>query len=279
MKKNILIVTLILSAFLIELSSCKRDYTLLDPVQTTQGTSYLAIIDAAPNFSSIFGKPDSFNVFINGEKITGFAPGAKPQYMTFGATFPSTTTGFGYIAVPPGAQQIKLSVTGVNNADSIPIVTFNKTFVANQRYTFMITDNIKSSQDSSQIFVRDVYTFPPTTGYYNLRFIDAVVNDTAAVDFYSYAKNKAIYSNIPPDSFTSFTQIGINAQTTDTLYVTRYDHAADLAKVPLSGRTILAKMAFQAGNQKSYTIYFKGDFNVTSTSNSKYRSLSFYRHE
>lgn len=275
MKKNIITVMLILSAFLIELSSCKRDYTLLDPVQTTQGTSYLAIIDAAPNFNTIFGQPDSFNVFINGAKVSGFAPGAKPPFMTFGATFPSTTSGFGYVAVPPGPQQIKLTVSGVNNADSIPIATFNKTFVANQQYTFMITDNIKSSQDSSQIFVQDVYTFPPTTGYYNLRFIDAVVNDTAAVDFYSYSKNAAIFSKVLPGGVTAFTQVGVNSQTTDTLYVTR----AAPSSTPLSARTILAKMAFQAGNQKSYTLYFKGDFNITATNNLKYRSLSFYRHE
>lgn len=279
MKKSILIVTLILSALLIELSSCKRDYTLLDPVQTTEGTSYIALIDASPNFAAIYGEPDSFNVFINGKKITGFQPGTKPPFMTFGATFPSTTTGFGYVAVPPGPQTIKLYVSGVNSADSILITTFNKVFEPNKQYTFMLTDSILSPIESSQIFVQDVYTFPPTTGYYNLRFINAVANDTASVDFYSYAMNSVIYSDISPLGVTAFTQIGSNAQTTDTLYVTRHDHAADLAKVPLSGRTILAKMAFQAGNQKSYTVYYRGDFNILNTKDIKYRSLSFYRHE
>jgi hypothetical protein len=275
MKKNILIVTLILSALLIELSSCKRDYQLVSPVQKTNGTSYLAIIDASPNFSTIFGQPDSFNVFINGNKITGFTPNAKVPVMTFGSTFPSTTTGFGYIAVPPGAQQIKLSVPGLTNSDSIPIVTFNKVFEANKQYTFMLTDNIKSDKDSSQIFVEDDYTFPPTNGYYNLRFIDAVVNDTAAVDVFSYTSNSVIFSNVSPGGVSSFTQIGANLQTTDTLYVTR----AASSKIPLSARTILAKMAFQAGNQKSYTVYFRGDFNITTKSDPKYMSLSFYRHQ
>ncbi|MEO8820599.1 MAG: DUF4397 domain-containing protein [Ginsengibacter sp.] len=277
MKKYILIATVILSTFLIELSSCKRDYKLLDPVQTTDGMSFLAIIDASPNFSLIFGQPDSFNVFINGKKISGFTATAHDPYMSFGSTFPSTTSGFGYIAVPSGPQQIKLTVSGVNNSDSIPIATFNKTFESGKQYTFMITDNIKSDRDSSQIFVEDDYTFPPTTGYYNLRFIDAVVDDTAAVDLYSYVTNSAIYSNVQPDGLTGFTQFGANLQTTDTFYVTRHDPAADHANTPLSGRTVLAKMAFQAGTQKSYTVYFRGD--IDSTSKAKMPGLSFYRHK
>lgn len=273
MKKNILV--LIISILLIQLSSCERDYTLLDPVQRTDGLSYLAIIDASPNFRTIFGQPDSFNVFINGNKISGFTPGSKPPVLTFGATFPSTTTGFGYVAIPSGPQQIKLSVSGVNNADSIPIVTFNKVFEPDKQYTFMITDNIKSANDSAQIFVEDDYTFPPTDGYYNLRFIDAVTNDTAAVDLFSYARNAVIFSNVTPGGISAFTQLGSNLQTTDTLYVTR----TASSKTPLSARTILGKMAFQAGNQKSYTVYLRGDFTITDKSNLKFLSMSFYRHK
>jgi len=275
MKKNILTTTLIVSILLIQLSSCKRDYKLLDPVQTTDGYAYLAIIDASPNFRSIYNLPDSFNVFINGNKISGFTPGAKPPVLTFGGTFPSTTTGFGYVAIPAGEQNIKLSVPGVHQADSIAITTFKKSLEANKQYTFMITDNISSSNDSSQIFVEDQYTFPPTRGYYNLRFIDAVTNDTAAVDLFSYAKNSAIFTNIAPGGLSAFTQVGANLQTTDTLYVTR----AASSKVPLSARTILAKMAFQGGDQKSYTIYMKGDFKVTTKTDPKYMALTFYRHQ
>jgi hypothetical protein len=37
-------------------------------------------------------------------------------------------------------------------------------------------------------------------------------------------------------------------------------------------------MAFQGGNQKSYTVYYQGDFSLPN-SNKKGPSLSFYRHE
>lgn len=281
MKKHISYFAIIGALMLLGYSSCKKGFTLQAPVHNTDGTAYLAIIDASPNFRYIFNQPDSFNVFINGIKITGFNQASTQKFMTYGATFPSTTSGFGYVAVPPGAQQIKLSLSGPTLADSVTLATFTKNFLPNQQYTFMITDSVNSSRDSSQIFLQDVYTFPPTRGYYNLRFIDAVLNDTAGlkVDLYSYAKNAVIFSNITPGGTSAFTQVGVNLQTTDTLYVTRSLATGRPSSTPLAARTILAKMAFGAGDQKSYTVYFRGDINITATSNVKSRQLSFYRHE
>ena len=280
MKNKIVVTAIIFAATLIGISSCKRDFPITASVKTTEGTAYLAIVHASPNFRKLFNAKDSFNVFINGQKITGFTPNTTSPFMTFGATFPSTSSGFGYIAIPAGQQQIKLSVSGVINADSIPIVTFNKTLLANRRYSFIITDSIKSLRDSSQMFMEDKYSFPPTVGYYNVRFVNAVVNDTAKVDLYSYAKNGVIYSNIRPDSATAFSQIGVNQQVSDTLYVTRSLASGVSSTTPLSQRIILAKMSFGAGNQKSYTVYYRGDFSIpTVPANAKARSITFYRHE
>jgi Domain of unknown function (DUF4397) len=277
MKKNTLFPTIIL-ATAISLFSCKKEYKLVATTKSTDGLAYLAVIDASPNFRKIFNMPDSFNIFVNGQKISGFAPGGASQFMSFGKAYPPTTTGFGYVGIPAGTQQIKLSVSGVNLADSVTIATFTKTLAANQQYSFIITDSVKSSRDSSQIFLQDVYSFPPTVGYYNVRFVNAVWNDTATVDLYSYTRNTVIYSKITPGAATSFTQVGANLQTTDTLYVTRSLSPKLPSTTPLSQRTILAKMAFQGGNQKSYTVYYQGDFSLP-TANKKSRSMSFYRHE
>lgn len=277
MKKNNLY-GLIIIATIFSLASCKRDFTLVATTESPNGMAYLAVIDASPNFRKIFNKPDSFNIFVNDEKISGYAPGAASQFMTFGQAYPPTTTGFGYVAVSPGTKQIKLSLSSATKADSVPIVTFTKTLLANHQYSFIITDSVKSSRDSSQMFVEDIYSFPPTLGYYNVRFVNAVWNDTANVDLYSYARNAVIYSKIAPGGITSFSQIGANLQSTDTLYVTRSLATGVPTSTPLSQRTILAKMAFQAGNQKSYTVYYQGDFNLPA-SNKKSRSLSFYRHK
>jgi hypothetical protein len=278
MKKNILFTAIILATIISSLFSCKRDYKLVATTQSTEGTAYLAVIDASPNFQRIFNMRDSFNIFVNGQKISGYAPGSSSPFMSYGKAYPPTTTGFGYVALPAGTSEIKLSVSGINNADSIPIATFTKTLAANQQYSFIITDSVNSPHDSSQIFLNDIYTFPPTVGYYNVRFVNTVWNDTANVDLYSYTRNAVIYSNIAPGKATNFSQIGANLQTTDTLYVTRSLAPKIPSTTPLSQRTILAKMAFQGGNQKSYTVYYQGDFSLP-TANKKSRSMSFYRHE
>jgi len=277
MKKNILCAVIILTTA-ISLLSCKKEYKLVATTESTDGLAYLAVIDASPNFRTIFNMPDSFNIFVNGQKISGFAPGGASQFMSFGKAYPPTTTGFGYVGIPAGTQQIKLSVSGVNLADSVTIATFTKTLAANQQYSFIITDSVNSTRDSSQIFLHDIYSFPPTVGYYNLRFVNAVWNDTASVDLYSYVRNAVIYSKIVPGTATVFTQVGANLQTTDTLYVTRSLGAKVPSSTPISQRTILAKMAFQAGNQKSYTVYYQGDFSLPA-SNKKGPSLTFYRHQ
>ncbi|HEY8660563.1 MAG TPA: DUF4397 domain-containing protein [Chitinophagaceae bacterium] len=278
MKNKLLYSTLFFAVALISLSSCKRDFPITASVQTTEGTAYLAVVHASPNIRKIFNAQDSFNVFINGEKISGFTPGTISPFMTYGATFPSTSSGFGYFEVTPGQLQIKLSVSGKVNPDSIEIITLNRTLLAGHQYSFIITDSITSLRDSSRMFIEDIYRFPPTVGYYNLRFVNAVVNDTAKVDLFSYAKNGVIYSGIRPDSATAFNQIGANLQVTDTLYITRTLATGVPSSTPLSQRTILAKMSFAAGNQKSYTVYYRGDFTLPTT-NAKSRAITFYRHE
>ena len=280
MKNKILLTALIGAILMVGFTACKRDFPITASVQKAEVMAYLSIVHASPNFRKIFNAQDSFNVFINGQKITGFTPATTPAFMTFGATYPNTSTGFGYIAVPAGQQQIRLSVSGKVNPDSINILTLNKTMLANHQYSFIITDSINSLRDSSKMFMEDVYNFPPTVGYYNIRFVNAVVNDTAMADLYSYARNGIIYNNIRPDSATAFTQIGVNLQVTDTLYITRSLAKGVPSTTPLAQRTILAKMAFQAGSQKSYTVYYRGDFSIPIVpANTKARTITFYRHE
>jgi hypothetical protein len=139
----------------------------------------------------------------------------------------------------------------------------------------MITDSIKSTRDSSRIFVEDVYK-TPSPGYVNIRFINTVIKDTGKVDLFSYAKGATIATRIKPDSMSGFLSIGFNPQTPDTFYITRTlpkDTAA-----PLSWRTVLAKMVFNSTNvanlstQRTVTLYYKGD------TTAKSRALSGFVH-
>lgn len=266
-KKNLaIILTCVLASGYI---SCKRDYTMKSPALTTQGKSFLKIVDASPNFRNIFNFPDSFNVIINGNKITSYTPGTS-VLMTFGAIFPTVSSGYGYVAIDPGTAIVKLSV-GITNPDSVQIATFTKTFVADKYYTFLITDAVSATRDSAKMFIQDTYS-PVPAGYYNLRFIHAVLNDTAgkAVDIWSTRANRYIWTNIKPDSITSFSQWAYNPILNDTLYVRR------------SGDRTIALDTLNAAsfaNQRTYTLYYRGDGNSNLSSNTKKRHLATYVHQ
>lgn len=269
MIKNKAFIAVVLAATLFLMNSCKRDFTLKSPTLSTDGAALLKIINVSPNFRAIFNAPDSFNVFVNGTKVTGFTPGGSGNYiLTYGAQFPTVSSGYGYISIPPGTDAIKLSTGGVVNADSIPIATFTKTLMPNATYSFIITDSINSPRDSSQIFVQDVYV-QPNPGFYNLRFIHAVLNDTAGktVDVWSTRTNRNIVVNFKPGAITPFVELPYNQLFSDTFYVRRSGTLNNLA-------TLNSVSLF---NGRTYTLLYKGDANlITGT---KQRGLLTYVHQ
>ena len=269
MIKNKAFITLVLAGSLFSMNSCKRDFTLKSSTQSTDGTALLKIINASPNFRSIYNAPDSFNVFVNGTKVTGFTPGGSGNYiLTYGAQFPTVSSGYGYISVPPGTDDIKLTLGGVINADSIPVATFTKTLLPNASYSFIITDSIKSPRDSSQIFVQDVFT-QPNPGFYNLRIIHAVLNDTAGklIDIWSTRTNRNLAINLKPGAVTAFAQLPYNQLLTDTFYVRRSGTAINLA--------FLNSASFSNG--RTYTLLYRGDGNLST--GTKAKGLVTYVHQ
>ena len=286
MKKYSLFSIIIVAATFITLSACKRDFIIkTTPTIADSSFAYLKLVDIAPYFRQVTGAADSINVFINGVKLNGPA-------LSYNSLFPisinvsSTATNLivnSYLAVTPGQQTIKLSVAGVVNPDSIPIVSFTKNLVAGRMYSLLITDSIKSARDSAQIFVQDFWP-APAAGFINLRLAHGVLNDTAGklVDVFSYAKGTTILSNVKPGQVTGFTSIGYNFQTPDTFYITRplpVQTPALSPYTPVSQRTVLAKLLFTpistgAVPQRTFTLYFKGDGNLTS--GTKARSLASY---
>ncbi|MEO6000722.1 MAG: hypothetical protein ABIN89_27990 [Chitinophagaceae bacterium] len=268
MKKNILAIVVICIS-ITAYYSCKRDYTMKSPAYPTGGKSFLKIIDASPNFRKVFNQPDSFNVIINGKKITAYTPGST-VLMTFGAIFPTTSSAYGYLAIDPGTSIVSLSL-GVSNPDSVQIATFTKTFDPDKYYTFMITDAIGPTRDTAKMFIKDVYS-PVPTGYYNLRFIHAVLNDTAgkAVDIWSTRANRYLWTNIKIDSITSFSQWAYNPILSDTFIVRR-------TGTPAIVLDTLSAVNFS--NQRTYTLYYRGDGTISATTNLKKRRLAAYLHQ
>ncbi|MBO9203185.1 MULTISPECIES: DUF4397 domain-containing protein [Niastella] len=272
MRKNIMAVTATaLVMTFIALVSCNRDYEAAAPYQTPAGTAYLRVVHAAPNFSTLFGSVrvrDSINILVGGTKISGFLSGGNP-YMSYGSIYPLGSTLYGYVSVPAGEQEIKLT-TGVTNPDSITLKTFSKVLAPDTYYSFLITDSINSQRDAAQIFVKDSLT-TPTIGYFNLRFIHAVLEDATVktvdtIDVFSTRNNRNIYSKITPGTVTTFSQFAYNSQLNDTLYVRRVRSTTNLAT--------LNNVAF--GNQRTYTLYFQGDGTLTT---GKVKSLATYVHK
>ncbi len=268
MKKITLYISLFLAAA-ITFVACRKDATDWNAAYdaSTDATAYFRVVHASPFFRQQFNAPDSFNVYVNNIKVNS-------PFLTYGSIFPGTSTGFGYIAVPPGLQQVRISVNGFASAspDSTQLINFTKVFTNGQYYTLFISDSLKFYPDAA--FVPDVYT-KPLNGNVNIRFMHGVLNDTAGktVDIYSYARNATVFSNIKPGQVTAFNSLGFNVGVADTFYVTRNAPAGTL----LANRIVLAKLAFAPTNQRTYSLYFRGDANLTT--GTKARTLSSYLHQ
>jgi hypothetical protein len=268
MKKYILATFLLASvAVMVMLYSCKKALTKVADYKIADSSmAYIKIVDAADSFRARTGRPDTFALFINNIRVTS-PNSATSTALSFGGVWPVTTTASnGYLAVYPGVDSIKLAVPGQVIPDSLYVTAFLKNLLPGKYYTFLVTDSVKSARDSNRIFVQDVFT-TPVPGYINLRFANAVINDTAGktVDLWSYSRNAAVVSKIKPDSITSFQVLGINTAVSDTFYVRR------------TGTTLnLAKLAIPFNSQRTYTLFYYGDGNLTA--GKKARALGSFNH-
>jgi len=262
MKRNIIYITLVAITVILA-TSCKRDISYVASYQypDNTGTAYLRIVHAAPYFRLLYNQPDSFNVYINNAKINF-------QFLTFGSLFPATLTN-GYAAIPAGLEQIRLSVNGIVNVDSLTIATFTKTLTAGNYYSFILTDSLKSPNPAMQMFVQDAVPVV-LPGYYNLRVINAAYEDSVTtttgndtLDVWSYARNGLVATKLVPGSITSFSTLGTNIAVPDTFYVTRLPPAKPTGPAtPLANRIVLAKLAVTPIS-RNYTLLIKGDNSQT----------------
>ena len=226
--------------------ACKKQTTLVAVTSPVGTNAFIKIVHASPNFITLYKVPtDSLNVYVGSEKVTATA-------LHFGGGFPSPTSGniLGYATAPSGQQTIRVSATGVTTKDSITVASFTENLAPGGYYTFVITDSVNSTRDSSRIFVRDTYTASPAgPGYFYIRFIHGVVAGADTVDLYDPRRNQTLFSKIRKDSTTTFTNFPTTLGLPDTLYVRQS-----------STGTVLAKLnTYQFGDQQSYTAYYIGD--------------------
>ena len=117
------------------------------------------------------------------------------------------------------------------------------------------------------MFVADTYT-KPELGFYNIRFVHTVLNDTLGktIDIYSTRNAKNIFTAVKPSSVTSYSKYPFNSLLSDTLYVRRSGTLINLAT--LNGQIF--------ADQRTYTLYYRG--NGSLTTGIKARSLATYIH-
>jgi hypothetical protein len=220
-------------------------------VKSLDNTAYLKVIHAAPGFAAVFNAPDNFNIVVggvNGQRIAAA--------LTYNSAFPSNTTNTNtYAAVPSGSQDIRLVLKGVVNIDSVGIATIPKNLEAGNYYTLVITDSITTTPDYSKIFTQDVFPIP-VPGTYLVRFIHAVMNDTAGkkVDVYSFRAGANIFTNLSPGNVTGFNLTNYNT-IPDTISIRRSGTTFELARVN--------NIPFNS--ERVYTICYRGDKLSTGT--------------
>ncbi len=252
-----------LAAGVMVFTSCEKQADRTANYTTLEGKAFIRVIHASPSFRQVFNAPDSINIYVNNEKVNG-------PLITYGGLFPTAaTTGFGYIAVPTGLQTVKVTVAGRVTPDSIQLAVLTNQATAGQRYSIILTDNIKSTRDSSKMILPDNIT-QPTTGNYRIRFVNAIAADTAGttVSIFSTRRNGNIFNSIAPGQVVDFQTLPFNSQLSDTLYVRRPGSTFNLAT--LNGASF--------GNQRSYTIIYRG-YGGTVTTGTKGRTLVTYLDE
>ncbi|MFN2437691.1 MAG: DUF4397 domain-containing protein [Chitinophagaceae bacterium] len=243
------------------ITACDKDTEWNADRTFTAPFSYVRIINVAPSFRTIFNERDSVNVSFNGAKFNA-------GYITYNSVFPSAD----YSAVPSGNQLVRLNY-GVLNPDSTTIYSFSKTLEGAQRYSLIITDSIKSNNDAVQMWLKDNFT-QPAQGMFGIRLVHAVTNDTVgkAIDLYSVRQQKNLFTNIQKSTSTDFVYSPIPVSG-DTLIVHRSGTNIELARIP---RTTDVNLPITLGNQRVYTVIYKGNTTITATTNTRARSLLLY---
>ncbi|HEY4108653.1 hypothetical protein [Puia sp.] len=244
--------------------SCKRDIALKDPaVPASANSAHVSFIDVAVNLNTVLGaKADTFNILINGIKVTGYTAGTSPV-MTMGSIYPLAGTSYGYAEVPTGDQTIKFA-RGVNTLDSVLFYSFNETFQANTYYTLLVTDSIKSSNDQLRMVLKDNFTLTDSTAY-NMRFINTVLNDTASVDVYSARQAKTIFAGVKPGAVVDFGQFR-SSFVSDTLYCRRAGTTTNLDVLNTQ----------QLNGYRTYTLIYEGDAKNATAKDPKRHHLVAY---
>ncbi|MDB5251266.1 MAG: hypothetical protein JWP27_435 [Flaviaesturariibacter sp.] len=263
MRKSNLFLSLLLAGSAL-FTACHKDIPVNATVDMSDGNAYVRIVDVAPNFNSIAGIKDSFNLFIGANKINN----ANLTYNTF---FPVGTTPL-YVSIPAGNQLFRFEQNPYVKADSAApanIYSITRKLEAGKYYSYIVTDSFKSTNPAKQMFLEDNFT-PPEAGKFGIRFIHAVHNDTAVgktVDVFSTKQKANIFTNVAAGTATGFLYFPIPTTSGgDTVILRRSGTLYEIARIN----------AMTQSSGRVYSLLYRGTATGVLTTSSKYRGLTSY---
>lgn len=247
------------AVLLVFLSACSKKVEYIAEPNSADGKAYIKLLHVAPNFTTLTGLTDKVSVFYTAP--TGMYTKITGTTLAYDSYFPTTTNT--YVALDPGTHTLRFSIGGVVLADSINFYNTQVQLEAGKKYSYFLTDNIKSNA----MFLADNVPAVDTNSI-ALRFVHAILNDTAgkAVDVYSKRNNAVIFSSRNAATSSDFATFAYTS-VSDTLVVRRAGTSFALAT--LNG--------FSSTKGRSYSIVYKGNGAVTTTT-AKPRSLAVYGH-
>jgi Domain of unknown function (DUF4397) len=225
------------------LNACKKnDSTKPGEIFNTGQSAYLKVYNATLSSARNY-------LYVDNNLYTGSLIG-------YGGTFPASTT---YATVPTGTKSVsfKDTMTGTFQAP----IGFSKNFEAGKYYSLITYDTVGSIK---YLVTEDNLTQPTDTSsrlrFANLSFSTVPVPN---IDIYSQRLNKNIFTDVAPGTVTGFIN-HLSRTPGDTLYPRATGTTANLTTA----------LIFTPGQQRSYTIIFRGRYQ--STSGTVTRNLTFY---
>jgi hypothetical protein len=241
----------LLSAFLLVMGCTKKPVDKITKEQTDFGASahiqfYNAVVESSRNF-----------LYADGAQLNGTA-------LALGSSFPAT----GYLSTNPSSGYSFVLAAGLHSLvlkDTLASttqapITFAENFQGNTNYTIFAYDTITAPK------VKIVQTpiVIPADLTARVRFANFIYSTDAvpAIDIWSVKKQTNVATGLQKTDVTDF--VSFTGQLNDTLIVRSTGTTTALAQ--LNG--------FFPGYKKSYTIVFRGRYNVTSGTGAGLRTLS-----
>ncbi len=229
----------------------------------------LKVVNAAPSLRS-------FHVWVNNVKINGATANAP---LAFGSLWPAQD----YSAVPSGVGSVSVVYPATAARPDSVYRALASAMQPGSYYSLIVTDSV--ARPNKAVFVADDFGAMTDSGYYKLRFVNAIGNSTP-LDVYSQRQGRVIASNIAYGSGTAFIKLPLafvytstGTSTTDTFYLRRTGTGTNLAFVPPAppaAAGIGSALSLTPSNQRAITIYARGNFlDSTSTTTTRRLLLSY----